>query len=408
MIPCNSIPDEILTDRPDRFRAMIVESTNPVHALASAPKFREAMQALEFSVVVDVAMTESARQATIVLPATSQYEKCEASFFNLHFPDNAFFLRKSILDPLPGTLPEPEMHARIVEALDIYDLEALEPLRTATAASRTALAEAYRAYMDEHPDHKMFAALILYRTLGPTLPDGLEGAAVVWEMTQTAARRYREQVRRAGIEASGDQDLGNALFDAILESDDGVICIRHEYDEIWDLTFTEDRRLRVNNPLMLDKLRELGSKPTTYASEDFPFILAAGERRSFTANVIIRDPDWRKTDLQGVPETGEIDAAEWGLQDGDRVRVVTPGGTAETDVAVVETMRQGHIALPNGFGVEHPDENGEHRVVGVFPNELTTLDWKDDFAGTPWHKHAPARLEMIGGVWLASSVGGAS
>ena len=71
-------------------------------------------------------------------------------------------------------------------------------------------------------------------------------------------------------------------------------------------------------------------------------------------------------------------------------------GSTGPDVAVVDTMRQGHIALPNGMGVEHRDEKGEHHVVGVSPNELTTLDWKDDFAGTSWHKHVLARLEVIG------------
>lgn len=98
---------------------------------------------------------------------------------------------------------------------------------------------------------------------------------------------------------------------------------------------------------------------------------------------------------EGALEISEADAAERGLVDGDRVRVVTPGGTAETVVAVVDTMRQGHIAQPNGMGVEHRDEKGEHHVRR-FPNELTTLDWKEDFAGTPWRKQVPARLEVIG------------
>ena len=47
-IPCNAIPDEILTDHPDRFRAMIIESGNPVHSLADSPRMREALGALDF------------------------------------------------------------------------------------------------------------------------------------------------------------------------------------------------------------------------------------------------------------------------------------------------------------------------------------------------------------------------
>src|SRR6202044_429880 len=61
LIPSNVVPEEILTDHPDRFRAMIVESSNPAHSLANSAACREAFRALELMVVVDVAMTETAR-----------------------------------------------------------------------------------------------------------------------------------------------------------------------------------------------------------------------------------------------------------------------------------------------------------------------------------------------------------
>ena len=75
---------------------------------------------LEFSVVIDVAMTETAREADYVLPASSQYEKPEAVFFTHEFPDNVFTLRKPVLPPLPGTLPEPEIHTRILEEMGAW------------------------------------------------------------------------------------------------------------------------------------------------------------------------------------------------------------------------------------------------------------------------------------------------
>ena len=48
LVPGAAIPDEILTDHPDRFRAMIVESGNPVHSLPDSQRMREALAALEF------------------------------------------------------------------------------------------------------------------------------------------------------------------------------------------------------------------------------------------------------------------------------------------------------------------------------------------------------------------------
>ena len=113
LTPCNVIPEEILTDHPDRLRAMIVESANPAHSLADSARMKEALEALDFVVVIDVAMTETARLADYVLPAASQFEKPEATFFNLEFPRNTFHLRRPLLEPLPGTLPEPEIYARL-------------------------------------------------------------------------------------------------------------------------------------------------------------------------------------------------------------------------------------------------------------------------------------------------------
>ena len=34
-------------------------------------------------------------------------------------------------------------------------------------------------------------------------------------------------------------------------------------------------------------------------------------------------------------------------------------------------------------------------VTGVAPNVLTSSDWRDTYAGTPWHKHVPARIEAL-------------
>ena len=34
-------------------------------------------------------------------------------------------------------------------------------------------------------------------------------------------------------------------------------------------------------------------------------------------------------------------------------------------------------------------------MTGIAPNELTSSNWRDPFAGTPWHKHVPARVEAL-------------
>ena len=395
LIPCNSIAEEVLTDHPDRFRAMIIESSNPAHSLADSPRFREAMAALEFSVVIDVTMTETARLADYVLPAASQFEKPEAVFFNFEFPDNVFYLRKPVLDPEPGTLAEPEIHTRLVEALGAYTSDDLAPPHEAAAQGRAAFAAAYGELMADRPELAGVGAAVLYRTLGPTLPEGLAGAAALWFASQMCAAAYPEAVARAGI-APGEAGLGDGLFDAILASDDGVVFTRHLHEEAWDLLRVDDAKIHAAIPRLLEKLDALGDAPVDHTSDAYPYVLSAGERRSFTANTIFRDPGWRKADAEGALAISPGDAAALGLEDGDRVRLTTATGAAEPCVLIDDAMRSGHISLPNGMGLDYPDETGEHFRVGVAPNELTALEWKDDIAGTPWHKHVPARLEPLG------------
>lgn len=394
LIPCNSIPDEILTDHPDRFRAFIVESGNPVHSMADSKKFREAMRAVEFSLVIDVAMTETARQADYVLPAASQYEKPEAVFFNFHFPDNVFYLRKPVVEPLEGTLPEAEISARIAEAMGLYNLDALAPLREAARMGLAEFGVAFMTFIANNPGLSKLGPLILYRTLGEALPKGMAPAAAMWFSSHGVANSYPTQVRRAGIDDS-TMSLGDALFAKVLESDDGVVFTRHTYEEAWTLARVNDQKIRVNIPDLLELFAQLPTKPATYATTEFPFILSAGERRSNTANGIYRDPSWRKSDHEGGLAIHPNDALSLGLNDGDRVRIITAGGSAEPVVLIDEDMYEGHVALPNGFGLDFPDEHGEHFRHGVAPNELTSLEWKDEIAGTPWHKHVPARLEKI-------------
>ncbi len=391
LVPCNVIAEEILTDHPDRYRALIVESANPVHSLADSPRMRDAVRSLDFVVVIDVAMTETALEADYVLPASSQFEKWEATFFNFEFPHNYFHLRQPVVAPLEGTLPEPEIHARIVEALGAFDDVDLEPLAEAAREGRSAYGPAFLDFMGAHPELGRLTPIILYRTLGPTLPDGGEAAALLWGASSIAANTIGPSIKRAGFEGDGFE-LGDNLFDAIVSSPSGVVFSIDEPDDNWSRVRTTDGRLDLANELMLEATAALASLDPPGSDPEFPLVLSAGERRAFTANTIFRSPDWRKKDRDGALRISPADADELGLTDGDRARITTKRGSAEVVVEISSTMRRGHISLPNGLGLTRtPDE----APVGVAPNELTSSDHRDPIAGTPYHKHVPARLEPV-------------
>lgn len=383
LIPGNVVPEEILTEHPDRFRAMIVESGNPAHSLADSAACRAAFQALELMVVVDVAMTETARLAHYVLPAASQFEKPEATFFNFEFPRNGFQLRRPLFPPLPGTLPEPEIWARLVRALGVVDEADLRPLREAAAQGRQAYTEAFLAAAATNPTVAKLTAYVLYETLGPTLPDGLAGAAALWGLAQKTAMAYPDAVRRAG------HADGNALFDAILERPSGVTFTVHNYEDDFALISHPDHKIALEIPEMLAEIRSLTQTPSRLTTPQLPIVLSVGERRAYTANDIFRDPSWRKRDANGALRVSVEDAQALGLADGCLARITTAAGSAEATVEVTETMLAGHAALPNGFGLDYTGDDGRTVVAGVAPNALTSTRWRDPYAGTPGTSTCP-------------------
>ena len=393
LTPCNVVPEEILTDHPRRFRAMLVESGNPAHSIADRVRMREALAALELVVVIDVAFTETARLAHYVLPVASQFEKAEATFFNFEFPNNYFHLRKALMPSLPGLFSEAELHARLAEALGALPNDAIEALREAWLDSRIAFRAKFFELITRDRRLAAVAPLLLYRAIGDLLPEGLAEGAGVWWICQSAAPRIEASLARAGFIGSAPE-AADALFDALLSSKSAVIFAVDEWEESFARVRTPNGRIQLAIPELFDELDGLASE-TEPTSAEFPLVLSAGERRSFTANTIFRNPDWRRKDRDGALRMHPDDAKRVGVLDGGRVRLSTRRGTAEVSVEVSDRMLPGHISLPTGFGLDFPDANGKQVATGVAPNDLTRAEDRDWIAGTPWHKHTPARVEAV-------------
>lgn len=395
LVPCNDVPDAILTDHPDRYRAMFIESGNPAHSMADSQKWREALRALDLVVVMDIAMTETAREADYVLPSPSQYEKWEATFFNFEYPANVHHLRKPVIEPVGDVLTEPEIHSRIVEALGLIEEDVLDPLKQAAAKGLEAYSVAAFSFMAQHPELTKFIPHILYRTLGPTLPDGAAAGALYWGMCQRFAAANTESVRRAGYEGEGFA-LGNALFDAIISGHSGTVFSVEDFEDAFSKLGFDDSKIRLNVAEMLDEVESLASfQDVLEKDENFPFVLAAGERRSNTANCAIRDPKWMDSNDATSLSIHPSDAAAIGVKDGANVKIVTEVGEAVIDVRHDDRQLPGSLAIPNGLGMLHPNEKGEDVAMGVSCNELTPIGNKDKFVGTPFHKYVPARLERV-------------
>ena len=267
-------------------------------------------------------------------------------------------------------------------------------LRLAAKTGLTGFATAFLARMAVKPKLMKYVAPILYRTLGPTLPRGMQMAAVVWGLCLSYVQSFPGPANRAGF--GGPLPIAaNRLFKAIISSPSGVIYARSTYEESRLAIRRAGNRINLDIPEMIAELpkalSELPARDTAY-----PFVLSAGERRTDTANTAIRSTDWHSKGLYGALRISPDDAASIGCETGDTVRLTTKRASAEVVVEISEMMSRGHISLPNGTGIDYTDAAGASHRRGVAPNELTDASSRDFLAGTPWHKHIPARLEKTG------------
>src|SRR5258708_28232147 len=77
----------------------------------------------------------------------------------------------------------------------------------------------------------------------------------------------------------------------------GVVVSVDPYEEAWRRI--HDQKINLTISELMPELKSLRDEQPVNDPE-FPFVLSAGQRRSGTANTIIRDPGWRPKDPAGA------------------------------------------------------------------------------------------------------------
>lgn len=395
LYPGALLSQEILNDHPHRPRGIVFESSNPIHSLPGAQQLRKAVRSLECSVAIDVAMTETARECDYVLPAATNFEKWSATFFPRNFPANIFHLRPPVMPVADGVLIEPEIHARLIEALDIFEPGELAPLHAAAAQGLSEYRNAFFEQMGQNPKIGKMLSYVLYRTLGPTLGEGREATAAIWGLCQVYVMKHGKEAARAGY--SGE-DAGNDLFNAIAQSPSGTFIGESRHEDSFANIPHADNKLQLVIGELLDELETLKDlQPLVDTSQAFPFSLIAGSRRAYTANCAIRDPEWVKGRGATALTLHPDDAERLQLREGATVLLETEAGQTEVELAFDERMHPGTLSIPNGQGMDFTNEHGVKQTFGVYANELTDAKHRDKFIGTPLHKFVPARISSLTG-----------
>ena len=80
-----------------------------------------------------------------------------------------------------------------------------------------------------------------------------------------------------------------------------------EYEDDFGYITHPHKRIALEIPEMLEELTRW-RQAAGLATDEFPVVLSVGERRSYTANDIFRDPGWRKRDPDGALRVSAEDA----------------------------------------------------------------------------------------------------
>ena len=256
---------------------------------------------------------------------------------------------------LTGTLPEPEIYTRLARALGLLPGDnALAPLREAAQHSRVAFAQALRGFMGANPQAQPSARWCSIIRLARRCPTAPRPQRRSWQAAQSCAKRSPEAVRRA-LGADARRRIRRSAMPCSTRSwqRSGAAFTAHGYDEVWSLVSHPDRKVRLAIAPMLEWLAQLDAVQAQ-APKDYPFVLAAGQRRMFNANQIFRDPAWRRDDPDGALLINAEDLEALGAHDGEWIAVASPAGRIVARCKTDDSLRPGQLALPHGYGQSYP------------------------------------------------------
>jgi len=381
------MPEEILSDHPERLRAVYVSACNPLRAYPDTTAYEEAFGKLDLLVVSDIVMSETARLAHYVLPCRSYYESWDSTFFQHNWPGIFFQLRRPIVEPPGQCLEASQIYTLLADKLGL--IPAIPDEVTAAAeGDRLQFGAKLMEWVATEPKAMRAMPLVLAKTLGRVWDSANQAA--LWGILMTAPKVFRENAVRAGFEPGLDQ--GDRIFQALLDNPQGLWIGTLDENRPMAGIKTPSGKIEVYIPEMEEQAKNLDAESEAAdlkMSDAFPLILNAGRHMSYNANTLMRNPEWNRGKRACTVAVNPADAEALNLNDGQQVRVTTEAGSAVAEMEITEQVRKGTVLIPHGFGLNYDGE-----VYGINVNNLTKNTHRDPL-GTPLHRFVPCRVEAV-------------
>lgn len=383
--PPAAMPEEILSDHPERLRAVHVSACNPLRAYPDTTAYEQAFAELDLLVVNDLVMSETARLAHYVLPCRSFYEAWDTTFFPWTYPDVFCQLRRPIVDPPGQCLEAAQIHTLIADRMGLIP-EIPDALQEAAEKDRMAFAAQLLAWAGTEPKARASMPFVLAKTLGRVWDSAAK--AGFWGLVMTAPKAFQENGARAGFAPGPDQ--GDRIFQALLDNPQGIWVGRADVDNPMGAIKTASGKIEIHIPELAEQAKAIDAGTEAEGlklPEAFPLILNAGRHTKYNMNSLMRNPEWNKGKRDCTVAVSPEDAESLNLKDGQQVRVTTEAGSDVGELQVSKQVRQGMVLIPHGFGLYY-----DGKIYGINVNRLTKNTHRDPI-GTPIHRYVPCRIE---------------
>ena len=289
--------DAVLEKKPYPIKGLICTGGNPAMTLPDSERIREAMKALDFMVVSELFMTETAKLADIVLPACSFLEKGGVGY--VYGVTNCIpyaMLRKQVIEPIGESWPDWKIWTEIANRMGYQEFF---PWKTE----------------EEIIDFFLGPSGLTREQLENEHPEG----------TYYAEKKYKQGKYYT---PSGKIELYSQTL------------AENGYDPI--PKHVEPSKSPVSTPELFKK---------------YPIILTTGARvPEYTHTQLRGVPSLEKTAPEPLAEVHPETAAKYGLADGDMARVETTKGTIEIRIGTTKALHPNVFSIPHGWAKANANE----------------------------------------------------
>jgi len=287
------LTDAIIDEKPYPIKAMIVTGGNPLITLPDFKRTKQAMEKLDFMVVMDLFMTDTARMADIVLPACSFMERSGLGYIYAVTSGIPYLLlRKKVIEPLWECWPDWKLWSELGRRMGYSDLFPWQS-------------------DDEVVEYWLEPSGFTVKQLSEQNPEGVFIAEKKYDM----CNRGEFHTPSKKIE----------LYSQTLAE--------HGYDPL--PVYIEPSQSTISNPEL---------------ARDYPLILTTGARYlQYTHTQLRSVPSLHKAVPEPVAEIHPDTAREYGITDGEMVAIETRKGEIRMKVRTTEDLVPQVVSIPHGW-----------------------------------------------------------